>query len=48
MALARACEQGQPWAVTLALAYAWGRPIERTEHQGDPTQQQLVVFKVER
>jgi hypothetical protein len=43
MALARACERGESWAVTLALAYGWGRPLERTEHTGDPTQQHKVV-----
>ena len=32
--LAAAIEQGEAWAITLYLAYMWGKPVERQELTG--------------
>ena len=49
--LAECAARKQPWAITLWLAYRWGKPIERIEHtgkDGEPVTIREVVIEREK
>ncbi len=49
--LAECVKRKQPWAITLWLAYRWGKPIERVEHtgkDGEPIEIREVIIEREK